>query len=202
MVQESRLSDGREREEEQGEEQVLRPHYLKEYIGQAETKEELLVYIKAAQARKESLDHVLLYGPPGLGKTTLAQVISHELNVNIRLSSGPAIEKTGDLLILLNELSPGDVLFIDEIHRLPRVVEEMLYSAMEDFRVDIIIGQEESSRSVQFDLPPFTLIGATTRAGNLSAPLRDRFGIIQHMRYYTVEELEAIVQRTSRVFGI
>lgn len=202
MVQESRLSDGREREEEQGEEQVLRPYYLKEYIGQAETKEELLVYIKAAQARKESLDHVLLYGPPGLGKTTLAQVISHELNVNIRLSSGPAIEKTGDLLILLNELSPGDVLFIDEIHRLPRVVEEMLYSAMEDFRVDIIIGQEESSRSVQFDLPPFTLIGATTRAGNLSAPLRDRFGIIQHMRYYTVEELEAIVQRTSRVFGI
>lgn len=178
----------------------LRPKYLKEYIGQDEMKTELSVYIKAAQARDESLDHVLFYGSPGLGKTTLANIIANEMNVHIRTTSGPAIEKTGDLLILLNEMEPGDILFIDEIHRLPRVVEEMLYSAMEDFRVDIIVGQDSGAHAVQFPLPPFTLIGATTRAGSLSAPLRHRFGIVQHMRYYTAEELEHIVRRTSHVF--
>lgn len=191
-------------EEFEGEAQFeysLRPKFLREYIGQAGMKKELTVYIKAAQARDESLDHVLFYGPPGLGKTTLANVIANEMHVNIRTTSGPAIEKTGDLLVLLNEMEPGDILFIDEIHRLPRVVEEMLYSAMEDFRVDIIVGQDAGAHAVQFPLPPFTLIGATTRAGALSAPLRHRFGIVQHMRYYTAEELQTIVERTSRVFN-
>lgn len=181
-------------------EQSLRPKRLSEYIGQSEMKKELMVYIQAALAREESLDHVLIYGPPGLGKTTLSTVIANEMQVNIQTTSGPAIEKTGDLLVLLNELEPGDILFIDEIHRIPRAVEEMLYSAMEDFQVDIIIGQDEGAHPVHFPLPPFTLIGATTRPGALSAPLRHRFGIVQHMRYYTVDELEQIVERTSQVF--
>ncbi|MCZ0717671.1 Holliday junction branch migration DNA helicase RuvB [Aerococcus kribbianus] len=178
----------------------LRPQFLGEYIGQSELKAELSVYIQAAQSREESLDHVLLYGPPGLGKTTLAKVIANEMQVNMQSTSGPAIEKTGDLLALLNELEAGDVLFIDEIHRLPRSVEEMLYSAMEDFYVDIIIGQDEGARALHFPLPPFTLIGATTRPGALSSPLRHRFGIMEHMRYYQVEELEEIVKRSSQVF--
>lgn len=181
-------------------ERSIRPQLLDQYIGQSDIKSELQVYIQAAKQREEALDHVLLYGPPGLGKTTLAMVIANELQVNIRTTSGPAIEKPGDLLSLLNELRPGDVLFIDEIHRLPKIVEEMLYSAMEDFFVDIVIGQGPTAHPVHFPLPPFTLIGATTQAGMLSAPLRDRFGIVEHMNYYTVNELEQIVRRTADIF--
>ena len=158
------------------------------------------IYIKAAKEREEALDHVLLYGPPGLGKTTLAMVITNELGVNIKTTSGPAIEKPGDLVALLNELKPGDVLFIDEIHRLPKVVEEMLYSAMEDYYIDIMIGAGETSRSVHLELPPFTLVGATTRAGMLSNPLRARFGINGHMEYYELPDLTEIVERTSEIF--
>lgn len=183
-------------------EKTLRPQYLNQYIGQDDIKNELNVYIKAAKQREESLDHVLLYGPPGLGKTTLAMVIANELDVNIKTTSGPAIEKSGDLLSLLNELKPGDVLFIDEIHRLPKAVEEMLYSAMEDFFVDIVIGQGPTAHPVHFPLPPFTLIGATTQAGMLSAPLRDRFGIVEHMNYYRMEDLTDIVKRTADIFNV
>lgn len=178
----------------------LRPQKLAEYIGQGKIKNELSIYIQAAQQRQEALDHVLLYGPPGLGKTTLAMVISNELNVGIQTTSGPAIDRPGDLLAILNELSPGDILFIDEIHRLPRVVEEVLYSAMEDYFVDIIVGQGPSAHPVHFELPPFTLIGATTRAGMLSQPLRDRFGIISHMEYYQPADLKLIVERSAVVF--
>lgn len=183
-------------------ERSLRPNSLKHYIGQAALKARLSVYIEAAQQRQEALDHVLLYGPPGLGKTTLAIVIANEMAVNIRTTSGPAIEKAGDLLALLNELAPGDVLFIDEIHRLPKPVEEMLYSAMEDFYVDIVVGEGPSAHPVHFPLPPFTLIGATTRAGMLSQPLRDRFGIVEHMAYYTVDELAEIVARSADIFNM
>lgn len=182
-------------------EKSLRPQYLSQYIGQEKVKHELAIYIEAAKNREESLDHVLLYGPPGLGKTTMAMVIANEMAVNIRTTSGPAIEKPGDLVALLNELEPGDVLFIDEIHRLPRVAEEMLYSAMEDFFVDIMVGQGPTAHPVHFPLPPFTLIGATTRAGMLSAPLRDRFGIVSHMEYYLDSELTEIVQRSAEVFS-
>jgi Holliday junction DNA helicase RuvB len=181
-------------------EKSLRPQRLAQYIGQDQVKTELQVYIAAAKQRQESLDHVLLYGPPGLGKTTLAMVIANEMQVSIRTTSGPAIERPGDLVAILNELEPGDVLFIDEIHRLPKVVEEMLYSAMEDFFVDIIIGQGPTAHPVHFPLPPFTLIGATTRAGLLSAPLRDRFGIVAHMAYYNESALTEIVQRSADIF--
>ncbi|SEK26380.1 Holliday junction DNA helicase subunit RuvB [Carnobacterium iners] len=181
-------------------EKSLRPQYLNQYIGQSKLKLELGIYISAAKSREEALDHVLLYGPPGLGKTTMAMVISNEMEVNIRTTSGPAIEKAGDLVALLNELEPGDVLFIDEIHRMPRMVEEMLYSAMEDYFVDIIVGQGPTAHPVHFPLPPFTLIGATTRAGMLSAPLRDRFGIVSHMEYYTIEDLSDIVIRSAAIF--
>ena len=180
----------------------LRPQYLREYIGQDDVKGNLDVFIKAAKLRNESLDHVLLYGPPGTGKTTLAYIIANELGSNIKTASGPAIEKTGDLAAILTSLSEGDVLFIDEIHRMPRFIEEVLYSAMEDFTLDIIINSDSSSRSVKIDLPPFTLVGATTRIGDLSSPLRDRFGIISHLDYYSIEDLIKIVKRTSKVFDI
>ncbi|MEQ6217972.1 Holliday junction branch migration DNA helicase RuvB [Levilactobacillus brevis] len=181
-------------------EKSLRPQVLAQYIGQEPIKHELSVYIQAAKQREESLDHVLLYGPPGLGKTTLAMVIANEMGVQIRTTSGPAIEKPGDLVALLNELQPGDILFIDEIHRLPKIVEEMLYSAMEDFYIDIVVGQGPTAHPVHFPLPPFTLIGATTRAGLLSAPLRDRFGIVEHMAYYETTNLQEIVLRSADIF--
>ncbi len=180
-------------------EQNIRPDSLEEYVGQSEVKENLSIFIKAAIMREEPLDHVLLYGPPGLGKTTLSNIIANELHSNIKTASGPAIEKSGDLAAILSSLEPGDVLFIDEIHRIPRFVEEILYSAMEDFTLDIIVGSESSSRNIRIDLPPFTLVGATTRAGDLTGPLRDRFGIICKLNYYTVEELQKIAIRTSHV---
>jgi len=186
-------------EHEQSLEQTLRPQRLSDYLGQEKIKKELAIYIEAARLREEALDHVLLYGPPGLGKTTMAMVIANEMNADIRTTSGPAIEKPGDLVALLNDLEPGGILFIDEIHRMPRIAEEMLYSAMEDFYVDIIIGQGDTAHPVHFPLPPFTLIGATTRAGTLSAPLRDRFGILSHMEYYNKDELKDIVLRSANV---
>ena len=179
----------------------LRPQTLKEYIGQASAKEMLDVYIRAALKRNESLDHVLLYGPPGLGKTTLAQIIANELGTNLKVISGPSIERSGDLAAVLSTLQEGDVLFIDEIHRLPRYVEEVLYSAMEDYVLDIMVGKDNTSKSIRVDLPPFTLVGATTRFGDLSAPLRDRFGVVLRLEYYTLEELKAIVSRTANVYG-
>lgn len=180
-------------------EKNIRPLSLEEYVGQSEMKENLSIFMKAAKMREESLDHVLLYGPPGLGKTTMANIIANEMGVSIKTASGPAIEKSGDLAAVLSALEPGDVLFIDEIHRIPKFVEEILYSAMEDFVLDIIIGSDASSRNIRIDLPPFTLVGATTRAGDLTGPLRDRFGIVCKLKYYTEEELKQIALRTSKV---
>ena len=182
-------------------EKNIRPESLEEYIGQKELKENLDIFIKAAKMRSESLDHVLLYGPPGLGKTTLAHIIANELGTNIKTASGPSIEKSGDLAAVLSTLEPGDVLFIDEIHRMPRYIEEILYPAMEDFELDVIIGSEGNSRNIKIDLPPFTLVGATTRAGDISSPLRDRFGIVSKLNYYSYKELEQIIKRTSRVLS-
>ncbi len=184
------------------EEETLRPDRLSDYIGQDDLKENLKVFIEAAKYRNETLDHTLLYGPPGLGKTTLAHIIAKEMNTNIRFCSGPAIERSGDLAAILSSLQQGEVLFIDEIHRLPKVVEEILYSAMEDFCLDIVVGKDASVRSIRIDLPPFTLVGATTRAGALSAPLRDRFGIVSKLEYYNESQLSAIVNRTSRVMDM
>ncbi len=184
---------------EEDKELSIRPGTLDEYIGQSEIKENLRVFIKSALMREESLDHILLYGPPGLGKTTLAYIIATELGSNIKTASGPSIEKTGDLAAILSTLEEGDVLFIDEIHRIPRYIEEVLYPAMEDYYLDIIVGSEGSSRNIKINLPHFTLVGATTRAGDLSSPLRDRFGIIAKLNYYTNEELYQIIKRTSKV---
>ena len=181
---------------------TIRPDSIDEYIGQSEVKENLKVFIEASKLREETLDHVLLYGPPGLGKTTLAHIIANELGTNIKTASGPTIEKSGDLAAILSTLEPNDVLFIDEIHRIPRYIEEILYSAMEDFKLDIIIGGEGQSRSIKIDLPPFTLIGATTRSGDLSAPLRDRFGIMCKLEFYSDEELALIVKRSARVLNL
>lgn len=180
-------------------EETIRPAVFDEYIGQTDVKENIKVFVKAAKMRDEVLDHVLLYGPPGLGKTTLANIIANELGSNIKTASGPSIEKSGDLAAILSTLEPGDVLFIDEIHRMPRFIEEMLYPAMEDYTLDLVIGTDGNARSIKIDLPPFTLVGATTRAGNLSSPLRDRFGIVNKLKYYSDDELKEIIKRTSRV---
>ncbi|NMB18387.1 MAG: Holliday junction branch migration DNA helicase RuvB [Erysipelothrix sp.] len=177
----------------------LRPNSLSEYVGQSDLKGNLKVFIEAAKTRNESLDHLLFYGPPGLGKTTLAHIIAHEMGSNIKVTAGPSIERSGDLAALLTSLEPGDVLFIDEIHRLPKTIEEILYPAMEDYVIDLIVGKDSTSRSVRLDLPPFTLVGATTRAGDLTAPLRDRFGIVSKLNFYSFEEIEQIVRRTSIV---
>ena len=183
-------------------EKTLRPQFLSEYIGQEKIRKNLKIYIDAAKLRKESLDHVLFYGPPGLGKTTLGNIIANEMGTNLKVTSGPAIEKPGDMAAILNNLNEGDVLFVDEIHRLNRQVEEVLYPAMEDFAIDIIIGKDAGARSIRLDLPRFTLVGATTRAGLLTAPLRDRFGVVQKLEFYTTEELKEIVKRSSIVLGV
>ncbi|HFK1761786.1 ATP-dependent DNA helicase RuvB [Bacillus wiedmannii] len=197
-----RLLSGESAYEDSDLEYSLRPQTLRQYIGQDKAKHNLEVFIEAAKMREETLDHVLLYGPPGLGKTTLANIIANEMGVNVRTTSGPAIERPGDLAAVLTALQPGDVLFIDEIHRLHRSIEEVLYPAMEDFCLDIVIGKGPSARSVRLDLPPFTLVGATTRAGALSAPLRDRFGVLSRLEYYTVDQLSEIVERTAEVFEV
>ncbi len=184
------------------EEETIRPRRLNDYVGQDALKDNLRIFIKAALQRNEPLDHVLLYGPPGLGKTTLAYILAEEMHTNVRVTSGPSIDKAGDLAAVLSVLEPGDVLFIDEIHRLPKMIEEVLYPAMEDFCIDIMVGKDSGARSVRLDLPPFTLVGATTRAGDLSAPLRDRFGIISKLDYYTNAQLGDIVARSARVLGV
>ena len=181
---------------------TIRPESIEEYVGQTDVKENIKVFVEAAKMRNEPLDHVLLYGPPGLGKTTLAFIIANELGTHIKTASGPSIEKSGDLAAILSSLEPGDVLFIDEIHRMPRYIEEILYPAMEDFSLDIIVGSEGNSRNIKIDLPPFTLVGATTRAGDLSSPLRDRFGITSKLQFYTIEELRDIIKRTARVLDV
>jgi len=181
---------------------TLRPEFLNQYIGQNDVKENLRIFIEAAKSRNESLDHVLLFGPPGLGKTTLATIIANEMGSNIKTTSGPMIERSGDLAAILSVLQPGDVLFIDEIHRLPKAIEEVLYSAMEDYVLDIVVGKDDAVRTIRIDLAPFTLVGATTRAGDLSAPLRDRFGVLNRLEYYTLEQLTLIVKRTAQVYEI
>lgn len=199
-MEEKRIMDANKNFEDASMELTLRPQTIDEYVGQYAVKDNLKIFMKAAMLRNEALDHVLLYGPPGLGKTTLAHVIANEMHGNIKVVSGPTIEKTGDLAAILSSLEAGDVLFVDEIHRLPRIVEELLYSAMEDYTINVVIGKDAGARSIKLDLPPFTLVGATTRAGDLSAPLRDRFGIVLKLEYYSKEELYQIVKRSSSVF--
>ena len=201
-MMEERMVTGEQNEDDAIDELTLRPTKLAEYIGQHKVKENLHIFIQAAKMRQEALDHVLLYGPPGLGKTTLAAIIANEMGVEFRSTSGPAIERSGDLAAILSSLEPGDVLFIDEVHRLPRAVEEILYPAMEDYFLDIVIGQGPSARSVRIDLPPFTLVGATTRAGLLTAPLRDRFGVLSRLEYYETADLCHIIERTASIFNM
>ncbi|MFZ9704059.1 MAG: Holliday junction branch migration DNA helicase RuvB [Bacilli bacterium] len=197
----ARIVDAKKQVEEVNEELSLRPQLLKEYIGQQQLRSNLSVFIGAAKHREETLDHLLLYGPPGLGKTTLAHIVANEMKTQIKTITGPSIERTGDLAAVLTALEPGDVLFIDEIHRLPAIVEEVLYGAMEDFHVSVLVNREGSSRTINLALPPFTLIGATTRAGDLSAPLRGRFGITEKLNFYTQEEIEMIIRRTAKVLS-
>ncbi|OCG08825.1 Holliday junction DNA helicase RuvB [Gilliamella sp. wkB178] len=202
MIEADRLIAPQVQKEEESLDRAIRPKCLDEYVGQAQVREQMKIFIQAAKQRNDALDHVLIFGPPGLGKTTLANIVANELNVNLRTTSGPVLEKAGDLAAMLTNLEPNDVLFIDEIHRLSPVVEEILYPAMEDYQLDIMIGEGPAARSIKIDLPPFTLIGATTRAGSLTSPLRDRFGIVQRLEFYRVEDLEYIVSRSAKFLGM
>lgn len=202
LIADQRLIDGRAETEDSVHERALRPKLLKDYVGQPQVTEQMEIFIPAARSRQEALDHVLIFGPPGLGKTTLSHIIAHEMQVNLRQTSGPVLEKPGDLAALLTNLEPNDVLFIDEIHRLSPVVEEILYPAMEDYQLDIMIGEGPAARSIKLDLPPFTLVGATTRAGSLTSPLRDRFGIVQRLEFYNAQDLSHIVKRSAQLLNI
>ncbi len=202
MIEADRLIAPQVQKEEETLDRAIRPKYLDEYVGQPHVREQMKIFIQAAKQRQDALDHVLIFGPPGLGKTTLANIVANELNVNLRTTSGPVLEKAGDLAAMLTNLEPNDVLFIDEIHRLSPVVEEILYPAMEDYQLDIMIGEGPAARSIKIDLPPFTLIGATTRAGSLTSPLRDRFGIVQRLEFYQVSDLEYIVSRSAKFLGM